>query len=82
MITTHVQWKSVVLETIGNNHYLRMNGDTWKLTSEQLTDLLYELEPINNPLTAANFLVDVDKSGYNSLTGDTDKEIFESQFGK
>lgn len=82
-ITTHVQWESAILETVGNNHYLRMNGESWKLTAEQLAELLKELESFNNPMTAAKFIYEKDKLGYEKVTRDlTDEEIFESQFGK
>ncbi len=68
-ITTHAQYESVVLETIGSRHYLRMNGESWKLTDAQLEGLLKELESVNqNPLSAANYLVKRDKSEYEKMT--------------
>lgn len=69
LIVTHVQYESAVLETVGNNNYLRINGDSWKLTDDQLADLLRELEAVNqNPLSAAEYLLKLDKSKFESIT--------------
>lgn len=67
-ITTHVQYESAILETVGKNNYLRYNGQSWKLTDDQLSDLLKELEAYSNPMTAANYLVKKDKTNYEKIT--------------
>lgn len=67
-IKTHVQYESVILETVGTRHYLRMNGLSWKLTDTQLIELNKELEEYNNPLSAAKYLMKIDKSKYESVS--------------
>lgn len=67
-IETYIQYKSVILERVGNNIYLTINGKTWKLTKSQLNELLEDLEEYSNPLTASEFLMDTDKSKYENIT--------------
>lgn len=67
-ITTHAQYESAILETVGSRHYLRLNGDSWKLSDYQLSELLHELTPCNNPLSAAKILLDLPKEKYQKVT--------------
>lgn len=67
-IKTHVQFESAILETVGKNHYLRMNGESWKLTDDELADLQSQVEQFSNPLSAANYLLNLDKSKYEKVT--------------
>ena len=70
IIETYVQYKSVILERVGENIYLRANGKSWKLSKSQLNDLLEELEDYSNPLSASEYLMSVDKSKYENITSD------------
>ncbi len=71
-ITTHVQFKSALLETIGGNNYLRVNGESWQLTDAELKEVLDEMasKDIDNPLSAAEYLVKLDKSKYKAVSVD------------
>lgn len=66
-ITTHAQWKSFILETVGKNNYLRLNQQSWKLTDTQLSELLHEMNDMN-PLEAAKYAIELDKSKYEKIT--------------
>jgi hypothetical protein len=73
-IQTHIQFDSAILETVGKNHYLRINGDSWKLTDNELINLKKELESYSNPLSAANYLANINKNEYQKITIDKPSE--------
>lgn len=67
-IVTHVQYDSVILESVGTRHYLRINGESWQLSDSQLDALNKMVLNFSNPLTAAKFLMMLKKTKYKKIT--------------
>lgn len=82
-IKTHAQFKSLILETVGNNHYLRTPEADFKLTDSQLKELInYMDEKDMNPYTAAKYLMSINKSKYEKITAANGARIKNQYEGK
>lgn len=55
-----INYKSVSMHRVGNNFYLNASGNTYSLKEVDVIDLMAEMSirNLDNPLTAANFLID------------------------